>query len=157
MIDMDMMITSSNIIWIKEFLDPAISAGWKNNLEVFAGVENLSLYLQSNFARTDISARLPDYYTKVIESWQSMKYDLHDDFANQLIWYNKNVKIGNKCVYGQRLFQCGMWIINDLYKDATIIPFEVWKSRGADYLTIFFGEELLALSENFRVYWRTET
>ena len=38
MIDVDMMIISSNIIWVKDFLDPAITAGWKTNLEVFAGV-----------------------------------------------------------------------------------------------------------------------
>ena len=86
MIDVDMMITASDIIWVKEFLDPAITAEWKANLEVFAGEENLSLWLQSNFVTTDISSRLPDYYKRVIESWQSIKYDLHDDYANQLIY-----------------------------------------------------------------------
>ena len=66
-----------------------------------------------------------------------MKYCEENEIGSQLIWYNADLTIGKKLVYNKSLFDCGMWFIKDLYSNGDIIPFQVWKERGAktsDYL-----------------------
>ena len=55
-----------------------------------------------------------------------------------MIWYNRDIRIGGHSIYNNSLFSIGIWYVNDLFKDNNLIPFHVWKTRGAlekDYLT----------------------
>ena len=54
MVEMEMVIKASKIMWIKEYLDPSIHAKWKANFEVLSNKESLAIFLQSNFMSKEL-------------------------------------------------------------------------------------------------------
>ena len=51
--------------------------------------------------------------------------------SNQFIFYNRNIKIGQKLLYNKNLFEAGLWRIKDLFnRDNNIIPFRELQRRG---------------------------
>lgn len=76
---------------------------------------------------------------------------------NQFIWYNKQIKVRGETLYCERLLQCGMWNINDLYIKGQLMPFETWRIRGAmphDYL--LWRSILMAIPKQWKVLLRTD-
>ena len=134
MVDFKMIVESGKIDWIKRFLSN-ISADWKILMFAFCKKENLSLFFQGNFDENEIPQDIPEYYIEAIRTWRNIKYDNiveESDIHQQLIWYNKSIKVNNKSVYNQRLFTSGLWVLSDLYEDGKLIPFNIWVKRGAN-------------------------
>ena len=73
---------------------------------------------------------MPHYYIDAIQVWREIKYEQIETWK-QCIWYNKNIRLGSKTVYNGNLFKCGMWTINDLYENGTLVNFMTWHNRGA--------------------------
>jgi hypothetical protein len=73
---------------------------------------------------------MPDYYLQSINNWSDMASDSLDP-ANQCLWYNKNLNLGAKTVYNERLMSIGMWVIGDLFDSTGVISFDTWLKRGA--------------------------
>ena len=44
--------------------------------------------------------------------------------SSQCLWYNKTLKIVVKTVYSARLFYTGLWVVDDLFENGILLPFE---------------------------------
>ena len=130
------MIKSSSAYWMKSYLD-CTDRDWKLTFESLCKIKNLNLFLRSNFDTKEIPASLPEYYVDSIKNWhhilQYKENNTNASLANfNFIWYNKDIKIEGNTVYCANLFSIGLWTIKDLYNtDDTIIPFSIWRRRGA--------------------------
>ena len=50
----------------------------------------------------------------------------------QLLYYNRNIKINDKCFFNRDLFNIVLWRVHDLYDEQNnLIPFETLRKRGA--------------------------
>jgi len=78
----------------------------------------------------ELPKNIPKYYKESLQYWK--KYKCNDNVqTKQFIWYNEYIKIDNRTVFDQSLFQAGLWTINDLYDNGILIPYDHWVSRGA--------------------------
>ena len=94
----------------------------------------------SNFDSGELPKSLPMYYLDSVKYWREVKLDtVHDkcDLNNQFVWYNVNIRLGNKTVYNDRLMKCGLWYVSDLYRNGRLILYNEWMNRGA-LVTDFF-------------------
>ena len=133
MLDFNHMIVGAKISWIKRYMDFG-NPDWKVLFENFNSKQNLKLFLRCNFSPKDISNKIPDYYTDSLNMWSNLKLKL-DENIEDFIWYNKDLKIGNSCLYSESLFKCGLWTVSNLYEEdnKTVIPFKTWLNRGAKH------------------------
>ena len=130
--DFNLVVESTKITWIKSFLYGP-DTDWKSSFAVFLNVKNPQLFLQANLELKQIPNDLPQYYKDILKAWINIRNISQDNNVNlkQIIWYNKNVKIGDKSVYNERLLLAGLWTTSDLYENGRLIPFIEWKKRGA--------------------------
>ena len=126
MIDFRNYVNAAKCVWIKKYLS-SINTSWKRTFECFSKKENLALFLRSNFDINEVTKSLPDYYKDSILTWHLLK----SKGGREFIWYNKDIKINKKTIYNHRLFQAGLWTLEDLYVDKIVIQFHVWLKRGA--------------------------
>ena len=134
MTDFETVVKAKKINWVKQYFSPNNTADWKICFEYLCGKENLRLFLQSNFDVKELPGSLPEYYKDSIVFWREIKYDSVEskkDLNDQMIWYNSNMNIKNSSVYNKRLFQAGLWHINDLFEAGTLVTYDEWLSRGA--------------------------
>jgi len=129
MITLEDIIISASTMWIKKYLDD-IDREWKQTMEQLCRMKNLGIFLRSTFDIKELPKSMPDYYLQSINNWSDMASDSLDP-ANQCLWYNKNLKLGAKTVYNERLMSIGMWVIGDLFDSTGVISFDTWLKRGA--------------------------
>ena len=118
MCNFNMCIKAAKIKWIKAYLDPTVSAVWKGVFEYLCNKQNLSVFPLSNYDCNELSY-LPSYYRDSVLYWNEVKYMNvieKQDLNNELVWYNKCIKVQNKTVYSSHLLNCGLWKVNDLYQ-----------------------------------------
>ncbi len=127
MIDFKHYVKACKCKWIKMYMN-GNDATWKYMFEYFSEKENLGLFLRGNFETKELPKSLPLYYLDTIKSWLEIK--VHSQELTDIIWYNKDIKIGNQSVYNDRLFKAGIWCVHDLYHNNAIVPFTVWQDRG---------------------------
>ena len=73
--------------------------------------------------------------------------------SSQCLWYNKNLKIGDKTVYSARLFSTGLWVVHDLFGNGILLPFETLLQRGTremDRMTRFGMVRCVDKTYNFQ-------
>ena len=140
MVDFNTMIKAAKVKWIKKYLDGKES-DWKYTFEQLCNKENLNILLQTNFDMKEIPTLIPQYYRDTLEFWNQIingNKTYQSNISQQIIWYNKNVKIGANTVYNNRLLQVGIWTGADLFDDQNkIISYKIWRERGAlpqDYM-----------------------
>ena len=89
----------------------------------------------SNFEVHELPKHMPQYYVNSIINWSRIKMPSSEigknDVSSQCLWYNKNLKIGGKTVYKARLFSTGLWVVQDLFENGILLPFETLLQRGA--------------------------
>ena len=128
-------IASINIVQKIRWITQAISnheAFWPITMKQLIGIKNLSVFLYSNFHVKDFEDVSPFYY-EVLTCFRSITMGQKEEFGNQLIYYNKNIKVNKTYVYDSKLLQSGIWKICDLYEDDRIIPFHVLQRRGVPF------------------------
>jgi hypothetical protein len=133
MIDFDDVILSSQTLWIKRYLDN-FPRDWKVTFESFCNVANLSLCLRNNYCVSEFPPNVPAYYKESLIAWKSIRC-LSENTAelSTSVWYNENVKIGQRTVYSAILFKCGIWTFADLFDNDILIPFDTWIKRGVRF------------------------
>ena len=50
------------------------------------------------------------------------------------------MKVGNDTCYNDNLLACGLWTVDDLYKDGKLIPYDEWKNVVLYQTVIWHGE-----------------
>ena len=149
-----MCIKSAKIKWLQKFLQPD-NAVWKNTLYALCNIDNLSLFIRSNYDVNNLPDDLPLYYKDSFKYWKEVKNESVNvklDLNQQFIWYNVNIKVKNNIVYSKRLLSCGMWHINDLYCNGMLIQFDVWQSRGAQMCDYLLWQGIInAIPNNWKI------
>jgi len=129
MTNLNEMIISSSVMWVKKYLDNT-DREWKNTLELLSKTKNFKLFLMSNFDLKELPASLPEYYLNAIKTFSEVIMQ-PTTIEKNCLWYNKNIKIGTKSVYNERLMSLGLWVVGDIFDENGVIPFETWLQRGA--------------------------
>ena len=135
MLDFGTMVKGAKVKWIKRYLS-CEDIAWKVMFEQFCGKVNLNVFLRSNFDINELPEGIPSYYAESIRHWSDLKLKQTEEFE-PFLWYNKNIKIGNKSIYSGRLFAMGIWRVSDLYHENKLIKFGTLLARGAlncDYI-----------------------
>lgn len=135
MLDFGTMVKGAKVKWIKRYLS-CEDMTWKVMFEKFCCKVNLNVFLRSNFDINELPETIPRYYAESIGYWHELKIKNVEEFE-PFLWYNKNIKIGNKSIYSSRLFAMGIWKVSDLYHENKLIKFETLLARGAlqgDYI-----------------------
>ena len=131
--DLNTLNKAAKIKWISRYLDNS-EKDWKLFFQAFMKKARLDVLLQANFDIKEVQTYVPDYYRDALIYWNdcigNMK-DYQDKANNQLIWYNKNFKVGGKTVFNENLLNAGIWNCNDLFNNGKIIPFTTLIQRGA--------------------------
>ena len=134
------LIKAAKVKWISRYLD-GTKKTWKLSLQSFLKKRDLNMLLQSNFDMKEITdTYIPDYYLDSLNAWYECKEKMEyyqTNKSKQLLWFNKNYKINGKTVYFKNLLTIGIWTVEDLYTNGTVVPFNVWQKRGAlvkDYM-----------------------
>ena len=136
----DMCIKAAKVKWIQKYLDCSNSAQWKTTLEYLAKKQSLKMFVMSNFKLKELPKDLPMYYLDSFLNWKEVKsevVEVKEDLNNQFVWYNKNIEVDKHTIYCERLFQCGLWNVNDLYNNGILVTYDEWQKRGAktcDYM-----------------------
>ena len=159
MINFKDVIVSESVMWMKKYLDN-VDRDWKFTFERLCNISNINICLRSNYDVSELQNSIPEYYLDSLFNWFELKEqsievsDTNIIFRNY-IWYNKNIKVGSKCIYNKRLFSIGMWVTGDLFNNGAIIPFNTWLSRGAREIDrmVWLGiiEIVRPMNERYRI------
>ena len=140
MTDLESVLIVQKLKWISRYLDHH-SCFWRHTMEALIGVENLNIFLRSNFNIKDFKTITP-FYKEVLQALCSARYIdniTSEGISNQFIYYNENIKINGNYVYDKKLMEAGVWTVRDLFDiNLNLLPFEVLRNRGVQtnfYLT----------------------
>ena len=147
------LIKAASIMWIKKYFDD-VERSWKHTFEYFCKHKNLNLYLRSNFSKSELPLTIPKYYQDSILNWSSVSCQTASNDqckSNSYIWYNRHITVGGKTLYNNNLFSIGLWVINDLFENNRIIPFNVWKVRGATELDRLTYSAIISIIQKLEI------
>lgn len=147
MVDYESFCHALKISWIKRLKDDNNHGFWKKNtlieLEKFGG----NHVWQSNFDKKWINSQnVPFFLRNILEAWYHYSFSEPDSAmacANQSLWNNSYIKIGNKEVMYKQWFRKGVKWINDLLSEEKdgFLSFQDFKAKygiNCNILT-FFG------------------
>jgi len=90
------------IYWIKRLSDPQIAA-WKIIPLKMLTKYGRNFIFQCNYDIKDLNlSNLSPFYTQVLSYWQELKSNTEltiENFYDEILWYNKNLKIGQKMIF----------------------------------------------------------
>ena len=109
------IIKAASVVWVKRYLDDT-DRQWKRILEYLCNMSYLNIFLHSNFDVKELPRTLPQYYLSSFYNWRDVSNECSKPFS-QLIWYNRDIKIGGHSIFNTRLFSIGLWSISDMYEE----------------------------------------
>ncbi len=130
--DLQLMIDSSKINWIRRYLSPENHV-WKATMKSFFvnhGID-FDVLLQSNFKGSQIlKTDIPDFYKEMLRIWSEIGQT--EPFEKDVfLWYNQNITINKRPVFYPEFYQLGMKHVKDLYDgNSKLISFSKWARRG---------------------------
>ena len=133
MIDLQAMITVQKLKWFRLYLNNH-KCQWISLMENLVNVKSLSIFLRSNFDMSETFTK-SSFYRECICLLHNLN-NFNDrakkkNIFNQLMYYNKYIKIGNKMIFDEDLMRAGIWKIADLLDiNNKILPFELLHQRG---------------------------
>ena len=131
MIDIQSMIESQRVMWVKRFFKQGLSASWTLFLQVKSDnvfkVDVLSLFRCELHPENLCSQTWPLFYRQLLFSWFNLKYITSDysdawSIRRQSIVFNRNILIQNRYARGIYIkwFNAGIKQLNDLYDNKGI-------------------------------------
>ena len=129
MVDFKEMLKVQKIKWVQKYFNNQ-KQHWKNTMQTLVGVDNLDVFLQSNFI---IPKSISPFYNEVLSLWSEIKYDLieeEEDVLNQYIWYNRYITINKKTLCSKEYERKGILKIGHIVKaNGTFKSFEEVKTE----------------------------
>ena len=92
MIDIKEVMKTQKIKWIKWYFDRKYTY-WKNTMKTILGVQNLDLFLKSNYELPS-KQNTTSFYYEVLKVWKKVKYDQvksKEYVLNQYIFHNSRI------------------------------------------------------------------
>ena len=98
------------------------SSNWNATINMkLSQVGGISLLIQCNFDKGTINF-LPQFYKEMFIYWQEIVEHLGVD--ELIVWNNKNIKIANKTIFIEELYQHNVVYIHDFFQNRIILPYE---------------------------------
>jgi endonuclease/exonuclease/phosphatase family metal-dependent hydrolase len=118
MIDIEETLKVQKVKWIKWYFQRE-ETDWKKTMKKIIGVDNLEIFLKSNF---EIPPRLKVnvFYYELLKTWRDVKYKKilsKEDVLSQYLWYNSKIRVHNKTAYNESFIQANLIQIKDIIKD----------------------------------------
>ena len=150
--DIRSIIQAQKLKWVKLYLNNHACL-WRITMEELIDVENLNILLRSNFCIKDYS-NTSDFYKEILKSLyyaiQPGNANPNHEIYNQFLYYNRNIKINDKCFFNRDLFNIGLWRVHDLYdKQNNLIPFETLQKRGASMKSYMIWRTLVSIIKEY--------
>ncbi len=136
--DLKLVITVQKMKWIRYALLNHDSF-WLFTMKRLIGVEHLPFFLLSNCNTDDFSVSSM-FYKEVLDVFKKCRHSddsSYEGISSQLIFYNKNIKIGGQYFFSCKFVQVGLWRLCDFYEKGKLVPFEIWKARGLPVLLYY--------------------
>lgn len=131
--DIFSMVKATKFTWIKRYISPGDHI-WKILFEHALKLSNLNheLIFYSNFDIKHWKEKnmISEFYQEVLSDWFQFN-GIRGIDKEQVIWYNKNIRIQNQPVFYQDLFLKDLTYVGDLYTETNELRnFTYWKSKG---------------------------
>ena len=129
--DLKLVITVQKMKWIRYALLNH-DAFWLFTMKRLIGTEHLPFFLLSNCDLDDFNVSSL-FYKEVLDAFKKCRHTdgtTYKEISSQLIFYNKNIKIGRKYFFSWDFVQVGLWRLCDFYEEGKLVPFDIWKARG---------------------------
>ena len=116
MIDLQEMIDVQKLKWIKKILNDK-EYTWKYTAADILGIKHLDIYIRSN---PEPPKNTSQFYADILAIWRKIrdnKLENKAEVIDQMIWYNKYLKIDNKILICNSFIKKGITKIGDLLND----------------------------------------
>jgi hypothetical protein len=120
MLDVASFICAQKVMWVKRLLATNNEGSWKIYPQMILS-ELLGKYsFQCNFNLKMLDKDFPKFYLQLFEAWNKTKEDPKEDPFNlrrEILWLNKNIKIGGNVVCYKDWYKKGIIILHDILKE----------------------------------------
>ena len=119
MVDLEIKIRTQRVIWVKRLLDdsenpwkylPTILLDKLGGKDILRGCPDICTIKKSN---------LTEFYKECLIAWSLYKKQITSETTVEILQHflfnNEYIKTSNKCIFGNRLFSCGIRFLHNLY------------------------------------------
>ena len=107
-------VKSQKITWINRILKQQSHFVVHLLMHVLPNM-NLCDFLSCNLHPDQLDERIPNFYRQILFSWfESRKSEKKENFCQEIIWFNQNIKVGGKSLWNEKWYGCGIKTISDL-------------------------------------------
>ena len=116
--NIDLLVKAQKVSWVKRMLENC-NAAWMQLLYTVLPSINIKHLLKCLIDPNDLSNDIPNFYRQILYAW----YQLSElpasglDIRRQIIWYNKYIKIDEKCIFYKQFYNKGIYCINDILNE----------------------------------------
>ena len=151
MLDQEALQKKLSVKWVQHFLDNSVISPWKSVLaEYIKPYGDLKLILTCNFDEKELFHYLPQFYQMVVKHWKEF-YQTQNNYGQNVIWYNKEIKINGRCIFEPELDEIGVRHVTDLYSEGKIIPFNTWVQKGLNSKIYFKWRSVISSIQKTRL------
>lgn len=128
--------------WVHRLLDSSKHAKWKvlvNGALKHTGIQNIIWKLNTRPSDFPFHLLKNNFLQDVVEAWLDLRQNYPcSHFMSQIIWFNSEIKINNKCVFYQSWLEAGILTIKDLCSDdGNFLTFQSFKLRFSNIKCTF--------------------
>ena len=150
MVDLKHFIRASKISWIRRSLFS--KSKWLILHRLICPDINLVFY-GASFPKSYTNQLKNNFWRDVIISWNELVKKSNDgkNIAQESLWLNNNIKIGNKSVYYRVWFSKGVRTINDLLDDFGFITFNQFRDKFQIHTNFLLYNGLINAIKNYQI------
>ena len=151
--DVHAIFQASKINWVKRYISGPTHL-WKFTFQEFCCLNQFDpiILFKANYDDQYVNhlARFPSFYKECLKLWAQIGNTKRNKC--NFIWYNKEIRIGNKCVYYKLFNDIGIQYIQDLFDEyGNVIPFNHWKTKGLEHGHYLQWAGLLTAVKKFKL------
>ena len=98
--DLETQIKSIRLSWVPRILDRSREGPWKSYFKHFLKRYGGTFLLKCNYEFKDLNVSLNGFYSELLLWWEEFRNTFADiNYAQKIIWNNKDIRIDNKSVF----------------------------------------------------------
>jgi exonuclease III len=116
--DMECIVKSQKIAWVKRILKNP-NATWMEFLYTTLPDMDVKHLLRCSVDPKLLANNIPNFYRQILYAWYEMNPQPISimDIRREILWYNKNIKVGGESLFEKQLYVQGIVSVNDLLND----------------------------------------
>ena len=129
--DIETQIKALRLSWIPRILDERNGA-WKSYFSFHLRNYGGAFLLNCNYDINDLKLNLTGFYAELLLWWADFRRTFFDmNYAENIIWNNKDIKIDNKSVFYANYYGNGIICLQDLlFEYDNVASYEIFKYKG---------------------------